>query len=64
MIPPKKGEANPERALIPAPAMKDSQLDVTQPTGPSDPDELPILRQFFELLAEWDEALIRGEKNG
>ena len=60
MIPPKKGEANPERALMAASTTKDSLLDGTQSIGLSDPDELPILRQFFGLLADWDEAL-KGE---
>lgn len=60
MIPPKKGEVNPERALIAASTIKDTLLDVTQATGPSDPNELQILRQFFGLLADWDEAL-KGE---
>jgi hypothetical protein len=60
VIPLKKSEVKPERALIAASTTKDSLLDVTRPTGPSDPDELPILGQFFGLLADWDEAL-KGE---
>jgi hypothetical protein len=60
VIPPKKGEANPERALIAASTTKDSLLDETQPAGPSDADELAALRPFFELLSQWDESL-KGE---
>jgi hypothetical protein len=60
VIPPKKGEANPERAIMAASTWMDSILDGTQPTGLSDPDDLLILRQFFGLLADWDEAL-KGE---
>ena len=59
MIQPKKGEASPDGVLISS-ATENSLLDVPQPKSPLDPNELAALREFFQLLAEWDQAL-KGE---
>ena len=57
MIQPKKGEGKTERVLIiTAPVREDSAPDLTQVKEPLGPAELDLVRQFFELLAEWDEA--------
>ena len=56
MVQTKKGEGKTEPVLIiAAPVREDSALDLTQVKEPLGPAELALLRQFFELLAEWDE---------
>ncbi len=55
----KKGESNPERASGVSVA-GESLLDVAQPKELLDASELALLREFFELLAEWDDT-IKGE---
>jgi len=59
VIQPKKGEWDPERAVS-APVAEDSPLDVAPEERTLDPSELAALREFFQLLAQWDEAL-QGE---
>jgi hypothetical protein len=55
----KKGESNPERTSGVSVA-GDSLLDVAQRKELLDASELALLREFFELLAEWDDTL-KGE---
>ncbi len=55
MIQPKKGESNPEHASGGSVA-GDSLLAVAQRKELLDASELAQLREFFELLAEWDDT--------
>lgn len=54
MIQPKKGEQKSER--VPAASVAEgSALDLSHPKERLGSAELARLREFFELLAEWDE---------
>lgn len=56
MIHPKKGVRQIERILAAAPVAEEPAPDSFQIKEPLEPAELALLRQFFELLAEWDES--------
>ena len=55
----KKGDRKMER-VVAVPVREDPAADLTQVEEPLGPAELDLLREFFELLAEWDESL-KGE---
>jgi hypothetical protein len=59
VIQPDTGDSNPERASGVSVA-GDSLLNVAQWKELLDASELAFLREFFELLAEWDDTL-KGE---
>ena len=52
---PKEREQEPEGAATTAsPAEQQASVDVHSPTSLQDHCELAQLREFFELLAQWD----------
>ena len=53
---PKKSDENPERVIAAAFVAEQSPVGLGEVKTPLDPSALALLRQFFELLAEWDEG--------
>jgi len=60
MIGPKKSDENPERVIAAAPVAEQSSVSLSEVKTPLDPAALASFRQFFELLADWDEGC-KGE---
>jgi hypothetical protein len=56
MIGPKRSDENPEPVITAASIAEQSSVHLSQMKAPLDPAALASLRQFFALLAEWDEG--------
>ena len=57
MSQPEKAQGQTEQVLTAASVAEESKLHFDEPLEPA---ELVLLRQFFELLAQWDDA-VEGE---